>query len=411
MSASRLTFLLFLSACGALTRVRGTYPGDRVMWDDIDAHAEPLTLPGRPVAVVAPHHLIDAHELAGFWRELAKPRPPVVVIIGPDHYARGAGVTVGRKVRFETVYGPLDVDAALSKTLGGATRDEAFDGEHSIHVHAPFLRRALPEARFVPVLVQWAAPRAELETLAQRLNAELPADALVVASVDFSHYQPEPWATFHDESAYSSVSGFHLDELFLREVDSPESLFVAMRFAQLRGAQTATRVLHTNSQRRREVLVLDSTSHQYFTFTPGPVVPHPSVSVTITPDLPGLGVFEGWTWHPTRDTGAPRSPLLADLRGKEDRFFMGPELAVLHLEPGEVLRRELHGFTVLVAREPVTTPLEGDCVIRLPLPAERPVVHGVTCTRAGQRVRTVPVVLTPEGPRLDVDALAEQLER
>jgi hypothetical protein len=39
------------------------------------------------------------------------------------------------------------------------------------------------------------------------------------------------------------------------------------------------------------------------------------------------------------------------------------------------------------------------------------VVHGATCTREGMRVRTVPVVLEPDGPRLDVDALAEQLER
>lgn len=410
MRAALVCALALFSSC--VTRVWGTYPGDRVMWDDLHAHAERLTLPARPVAVVAPHHLIDAVELAGFWSELAKPKPPVVVIIAPDHYARGAGVTVGRRVRFETVYGPLDVDPELSRALGGATRDEAFDGEHSIHVHAPFVRRALPGARFVPIIVQWAAPRAELEALAQRLDAALPADALVVASVDFSHYLPEPWATFHDESAWSTITGFHLDELFLREVDSPESLYVAMRFAQLRGAQTATRVLHTNSQRRREALVLDSTSHQYFTFTPGPVVPHPSISVTITPDLPGAGVhvFEGWTWHPAHDSGAPASPLLAKLRGKEDRFFMGPELTVLHLDPGEVVTREVHGLRLVVAREPVGA-LEGDCVVRLPLPAERPVVHGVTCTREGMRVRTVPVVLDADGPRLDVEALAEQRER
>ncbi|MFZ5445277.1 MAG: AmmeMemoRadiSam system protein B [Myxococcota bacterium] len=405
-----LAAALLVSGCA--TVVRGTYPGDRVMWDDIAAHAEPLTLPTRPVAVVAPHHLIDAHELAGFWAALAAGRPSAVVVLGPDHYARGTGLTVAHAVTYETVYGPLVTDAALAAQLGGGTRDEAFVGEHSIHVHAPFVRRLLPDARFVPVVLQWAAPRAELEALAQRLHATLPADALVVASVDFSHYQPEPWATFHDESAFSTISGFALDELFLREVDSPESLYVAMRFAQLRGAQTATRVLHTNSQRKRVALVLDSTSHQYFTFTPGPVVPRPSVSIAITPDLPQVGVasFERWTWHPSRDSGAPSSPMLARLRGQEDRFFMGPELTVFHLEPGEVLRRELNGFRVVVAREPVG-PLEGDCVVRLPLPSARPVVHGVTCTREGVRSRSVPVLLAPDGPRLDVDALGEQRER
>ena len=63
----------------------------------------------------------------------------------------------------------------------------------------------------VPVMLQWATPRAELEALAKRLDALLPSDALVVASVDFSHYQPAPWATFHDESSFSTGSEFVAD--------------------------------------------------------------------------------------------------------------------------------------------------------------------------------------------------------
>jgi AmmeMemoRadiSam system protein B len=96
-----------------------------------------------------------------------------------------------------------------------------------VHVHAPFVRRFLPDARFVPVLLRWEAPRASLEQLATTLAAVLPADAVVVASVDFSHYQPEPWASFHDEAAQASVTSGDLDGLFNREVDSPEALYVA----------------------------------------------------------------------------------------------------------------------------------------------------------------------------------------
>ena len=61
---------MLLTAC--TTVVHGTYPNDRVMWDDIAAHAEPITLT-TTVAAVAPHHLIDAPELAGFWAALARP--------------------------------------------------------------------------------------------------------------------------------------------------------------------------------------------------------------------------------------------------------------------------------------------------------------------------------------------------
>jgi len=362
------SFLLALLFTGCATLVQGTYPGDRAMWDGILSHAEPLSLPARPVAVVAPHHLIDATELASFWTALAATNPSVVVVVAPDHYARGAGITVGQSVEYETVYGTLRTDAPLARALLEPERDAAFVGEHSLHVHAPYLRKLLPEARFVPVMLQWATPREDLEALARRLDALLPADALVVASVDFSHYQPAPWATFHDESSFSTISGFDLDGLFLREVDSPESLFVAMRFAQLRGAQTATRLLHTNSQRRRSVFVKDSTSHQYFTFTQGPVVPSPSASVTITGDAPGLTFHEGWTWHPTRDSGAPKHEGLKAIRGQEDRFFMGPEVTLFSLAPGEQVRRKINGLEVLLARVDLSQPLPtltGDCVVVL----------------------------------------------
>jgi hypothetical protein len=429
------------------------------MWDDIHNHAESITLTEKPVAVVAPHHLIDATELAGFWSALAKNSPPVIVVLAPDHYAHGTGITVAQNVTYATVYGELKTDQDLAKKLGGGQRDAAFVGEHSVHVHAPFIRRALPQARFVPVILQWAAPRSDLEALAQKLNDTLPQDALVVASVDFSHYQPSPWATFHDESAYSTITAFDLDALFLREVDSPESLFVAMRFAQLRGAQKATRILHTNSQRRRRVLITDSTSHQYFTFTPGPPTPSPSASVLITGDVAsstGLTFHEGWTWHPTRDMGAPKFEGLKNIRGQEDRFFMGPELTLFSLAPGEEVRRRINGLDVLLTRIDPSKPipeLHGDCVIAL-TEADPSVLLGkgahvavgrgrgpsvevefidgkvlarslgpflgagdgkaqalgVTCTKDGQvRARTVPLEVTGGVPALDLDTLSDEL--
>ncbi len=452
--------LLLLSACA--TTVQTTYPGDRSMWDGILSKAEPLSFAARPVAVVAPHHLIDAIELATFWTALAPQHPSVVVVLGPDHYAHGAGITVGHAVTYETVYGELRTDAALADELHEPARDAAFVGEHSLHVHASYIRKLLPNARFVPVMLQWATPRAELEALAKRLDALLPADALVVASVDFSHYQPAPWATFHDESSFSTVSGFDLDGLFRREVDSPESLFVAMRFAQLRGAQTATRLFHTNSQRRRSVFVKDSTSHQYFTFTPGRVVPAPSASVLITGDAPGLTFQEGWTWHPGHDTGAQKDERLKNIRGQEDRFFRGPEVVLFSLTPGEQVRRRINGLEVVLAGVDLSQPLpkiSGDCVVVLASPgsldlatarararelpaqvvvgrgfgAELPVedvngrvlalslgpflssapqgrVLGITCTKDSVRWRSVPVKDTGGVPEIDLEKAARELD-
>jgi AmmeMemoRadiSam system protein B len=459
---TRWSLLLLLGACS--TVVPTTYPGDRLMWDGIFARAEALHFDARPVAAVAPHHLIDAHELAGFWAELARFRPSRVVLVAPDHFSRGAPLSMASAaVSWRTEYG-LVRSAPLP--LGVPFRDEVFPQEHSVHAHSSYLARLLPGVPVTVVTLQWGAPRAALEALAQRLAAALPGDALVVASVDFSHYQPEPWATFHDASAFSSVAGFDLDALFLREVDSPESLFVALRFAQLRGAERATRWLHTNSQKRRVVFVDDSTSHQYFTFAKGPRAPRPSVSVTLSGDVPpgtGLRHVEGWTWHPTRPSGAPQTPWLARLRGKEDRFFMGPELVLFDLPPGQTLRRTVNGLELVVrsvalAEAPALAPegSPGPCVITLAhrgalprdeaerraralltssavvlgrgfgpatpeewvgekllvlslgdwsQPASPAAVAGVTCSGEGVRATVLPVVVDAQGPALDLTGI------
>ncbi|MFO0595635.1 MAG: AmmeMemoRadiSam system protein B [Myxococcaceae bacterium] len=458
-----ITCLALLSGCATVRPIETTYPGDSEMWADIFAHAEPFHFRARPVAAIAPHHLIDAPELAGFWGALLKKTPSVVVLLGPDHYLVGRAITSPSfGTRWKTTDGdllaePLDLE-------GVDTRDDLFAREHSIHVHTTFLKHFAPNTRFVPLVVRWQTPRAQLEALAQQLHRQLPPDALVVASVDFSHYQPEPWATFHDESSFAAVQSLDLDALPFREVDSPESLIIALRFAQLRGAETATRWLHTNSQRRRTPFVHDSTSHQYFTLAPGPVQPSSSVSVAISGDVPpgsGLDAVERWTWSPTSDAGAPKSPLLAQLRGQEDRFFMGPDLVLFDLPPGT--RRTVRALEVVSVDLAKPTPVQtGPCVVVLahrgalePAEAERRArallssaravigrgfgaprepewtddgrllalslgawdgstrtgqMLGLTCTPAELRAVTVPLAFDEHGtPRLDVDSLRDTL--
>lgn len=444
-----------------VVEVVGTYPGDERMWSELIAKSERFELAEPVTAAIAPHHLIDGFELAGFWKALAKQQPSTVVLVAPDHYVRGVGVTGARAVRWPTVFGPLKPDAAFADRLSLGTKDLAFQGEHSVHVHAPFIRKFLPATRFVPVLLQWETRREQLEALAQKLHETLPPDALVVASVDFSHYQPEPWASFHDEASLATVTAFDLDGLFAREVDSPESLFVAMRFAQLRGASRATRVLHTNSQRRRENLMMDSTSHQYFLLTKGAPQAVPAITVTVTGDAPAtLGVVGPWRWSMAGDAGMPSNASLSMLRGKEDRFFMGADATVFALAAGTRKTFDVRGQSLLIIgvdlSKPLPEKLEGECVVALAhrsgateqvalerarqlitLGADavigrdfgtlRPIerldggvfapslgalfrdgpgrVLGVTCTTSSTRARSVPIVVKSGRPRLDATAL------
>ncbi len=357
-SSLAIALALLTSGCAGVTVVPGTYPGDTAIWRSLVAKPEALRLEARPVAAIAPHHLIDGFELGAFWKALGDQGPtPVIAVLGPDHRGRGGGeVTVGEHLRFTTAFGDLEPDAALVAGLRRlapvGTRDAAFRDEHSIHVHAPFIRRFLPQARVLPVIVRWGTAPATLEALAKALDALLPPDALLVASVDFSHFQPADWASFHDEASWATLAGLEPAALFNREADSPESLFVAMRFAMLREARRVTRVLHTNSQSKRAVFVPDSTSHQYVTFARGEPAPSPSVSVLVTGEVAastGLTLRGAWRWRSWEPADVPDEPRLQALRGEEDRFLMGADAYLFRLEPGQRNEARIHGLRVAFA--------------------------------------------------------------
>ena len=69
--------LLGLAGCARVTVVPGTYPGDVTMWQRLVTNPEVLRVEGRPVAAIAPHHLIDGlswRRSGRRWRQKARIR-------------------------------------------------------------------------------------------------------------------------------------------------------------------------------------------------------------------------------------------------------------------------------------------------------------------------------------------------
>jgi AmmeMemoRadiSam system protein B len=337
-----------LSACA--TSVPGPYPGDPEIWRQLLRPAPAMALPAKPVVAIAPHDLLDGFELTAFWRGVeAQGCPATIALVGPDHYGRGHDVIVADAVRFETELGSLQVDRAASRQLTGERNDRAFLEEHSIFVHAPWVRSLCPASRLVAALVPWRAPATRLERLARELHAALPPDALLVASVDFSHYQSAEWATFHDATAWSTLASLDVGHTANLEADSPGALAVALHFAIGRQALTATRVHHTNAQRKRVADYAHSTSHLYVTFTRGPPTPEPAVTLLLAPDAPELPLRWSWRWHQDTDEAPPAEPRLSGLRGVEDRFFTGADVYLFQLPAGERVQRTIRGTQVAIA--------------------------------------------------------------
>mgnify|MGYP003969883349 CR=1 FL=1 len=329
---------LFLSACIPTdTEVSYLYPGDTKMWNNIFNNAKKYNVPNETQGAVLPHHMVAAFEIAGFYKSLAAQNDySTIFLVGPNHYESGKeNIQTCTNCIFNTTSEPVELNQEfISKILAdkqATERNESFVQEHAIFTHAPFIKNAWPKAKIVPVLLQWEMPQDELDSFAEWLNENLPANSLVLASVDFSHYIPWEAADFHDLASHATIQNFDFENIYDLEVDSPSSLYLLLKLMQARNSMHAARHDHTNLAQYLTVEEYITTSHQYFSFSPGKINPQKSITVQYfgaIPDEENLQIIDDWNW------GESYSEYLRDIQGIEDRFLTGTDFLVFNPEPG-----------------------------------------------------------------------------
>lgn len=159
---------------------------------------------------VAAHSYLHASSL---------PDPDLIIVVGPNHYGLGSGVSTFGEGSWETPLGRLRVDERAANELvkaGVADFDpESQRLEHSIEVQLPFLQRIYGDKTpFLPVslLFQDAdTAGAVAEALASVMKGRR---AVVVASSDLTHYEPAESAkrkdgALLDEVVKMDVGGFY----------------------------------------------------------------------------------------------------------------------------------------------------------------------------------------------------------
>src|SRR5262245_52399073 len=224
------------------------------------AAAGAVRAPGRLVALLSPHAgLRYSGPVAAYGYSLLRGRSSATaVLVGPSHHARFEGVAVWPAGAFETPLGRAPVDEALASALlgaGAAIRDlpEAHDEEHSLEMQLPFLQHLVPGLRVVPLLMGQQS-REEVEGLSEALARVLAnRDALLVASSDLSHYQPEPVAHELDAVVTDCVERFDAEGLMERFERSRGHacgggpLVAVMKAARSLGADRATLLRYATS--------------------------------------------------------------------------------------------------------------------------------------------------------------------
>ena len=143
-------------------------------------------------------------------------RPDLVVIFGPNHTGSGSGLAIMREGAWRTPLGEVEIDSTVADSIVEGCNiidvDEvAHMREHSIEVQLPWLQFLYGSRfKFVPIcfLMQDLASSREVGiAVAKALRGK---NALVMASTDMTHYEPQKTAETKDKAVLAAAS--KLDE-------------------------------------------------------------------------------------------------------------------------------------------------------------------------------------------------------
>jgi AmmeMemoRadiSam system protein B len=181
------------------------------------------TGPRQVLGLVCPHagYMFSGPVAAhGYYKLATDGKPDIVVLFGPNHTGYGSALAVMNEGFWRTPLGDVEIDAELANQIVRESRiididDSAHRFEHSIEVQLPFLQYLYgSEFKMVPIcfLMQDLSSAKEVGQAVAKVLAG--KNAVVIASSDMTHYEPQKSAETKDNMALEAVEAMDEAKLY-----------------------------------------------------------------------------------------------------------------------------------------------------------------------------------------------------
>jgi len=222
----------------------------------------PLNEQKNVLGYVVPH---AGYEYSGYvaahaYLEIsALPEGSTFIILGPNHYGIGSPLALPQSEIWETPLGQVKIDTSLRNEIMSEKSiididDGAHWREHSIEVQIPYLQYVKKDFKILPISMtlmekEYAVEVAEViyKKIKEKKNY------YILASSDFTHYEPAESVNRKDEIAIKAIMNRDLDELYrvLRKYDITMCGYgpvaVLMHLSNLLGYANVKLLKHANS--------------------------------------------------------------------------------------------------------------------------------------------------------------------
>ena len=174
------------------------------------------------MGLVVPHagYMYSGPVACHAYAELAKDgKPDTAVILGPNHTGMGSGVSIQTEGEWITPLGTVEIDTAIAKAILKKSRyieedSAAQENEHSVEVQVPMLQFLYDKSvRIVPIVIMLQHLEVCKDLSAAIAEVVVERNAIIIASSDFTHYEPATVAHEKDRYAMANIEQIKGDEL------------------------------------------------------------------------------------------------------------------------------------------------------------------------------------------------------
>lgn len=201
---------------------------------------------------IIPHHLVAKKLIANTFNQVSSDKPLTVFLISPNHFNNGRGQIITSKYNWSTPYGNIEPDTQtidkLSQIDNTIKVDESpFGTEHGISNEVSFIKKTLPQAKIVPLIIKNTISQNQINTFTDNITQNLPENYLFVASLDFCHNKGVTICNQNDKKSLSILSKFDYKDTKNVDVDSQAGLQILLQSLNKLGYSQFNLLENTNS--------------------------------------------------------------------------------------------------------------------------------------------------------------------
>jgi AmmeMemoRadiSam system protein B len=147
-------------------------------------------------------------------------KPDVVVILGPNHTGYGSPLAVMSEGFWRTPLGDVEIDTEIANKIVRESRivdvdESAHRFEHSIEVQLPFLQYLYgSQFKIVPICFLMQDLDSVKEVGRAVSSVLMGKNAVVIASSDMTHYEPQERALENDMMAIRTIESMNEDMFY-----------------------------------------------------------------------------------------------------------------------------------------------------------------------------------------------------